>query len=162
MRHSPVPEGTIPFDLHVLSLPPAFVLSQDQTLKLIRNSEPSTSKTSQQPKSQKEPLSKHINTQRSYQTKAERPRPIQSYLMRENNSSAKQPAKPPPAHPFHNLHIHNNVEPAPFGTNDAGLDPRRGGGLYDHSLSHVKRFVGANRNYFIAPLSPLLAWPRKA
>ena len=34
MRHSPVPEGTIPFDLHVLSLPPAFVLSQDQTLKL--------------------------------------------------------------------------------------------------------------------------------
>ena len=25
------------FDLHVLSLPPAFVLSQDQTLKLKRN-----------------------------------------------------------------------------------------------------------------------------
>ena len=25
----------IPFDLHVLGLPPAFVLSQDQTLKLI-------------------------------------------------------------------------------------------------------------------------------
>ena len=26
-----------PFDLHVLSLPPAFVLSQDQTLKLDEN-----------------------------------------------------------------------------------------------------------------------------
>jgi hypothetical protein len=26
-----------PFDLHVLSLPPAFVLSQDQTLKLNEN-----------------------------------------------------------------------------------------------------------------------------
>ena len=33
-RYAPVrhcPEG--PFDLHVLGLPPAFVLSQDQTLK---------------------------------------------------------------------------------------------------------------------------------
>ena len=29
------PEGPSSFDLHVLSLPPAFVLSQDQTLKLI-------------------------------------------------------------------------------------------------------------------------------
>ena len=27
------PEGTFSFDLHVLGLPPAFVLSQDQTLK---------------------------------------------------------------------------------------------------------------------------------
>nr|ADI18610.1 hypothetical protein [uncultured Rhodospirillales bacterium HF4000_24M03] len=55
MRHSPVPEGTIPFDLHVLSLPPAFVLSQDQTLKLIRNPKPSTgqSTTRQQPQTAK-------------------------------------------------------------------------------------------------------------
>ena len=29
---SPVPKNRIPFDLHVLSPPPAFVLSQDQTL----------------------------------------------------------------------------------------------------------------------------------
>ena len=29
-----------PFDLHVLSLPPAFALSQDQTLKLDLNFEP--------------------------------------------------------------------------------------------------------------------------
>ena len=28
------------FDLHVLGLPPAFVLSQDQTLKLYENVEP--------------------------------------------------------------------------------------------------------------------------
>ena len=27
------PEGALPFDLHVLSTPPAFVLSQDQTLR---------------------------------------------------------------------------------------------------------------------------------
>src|SRR3546814_655457 len=31
---SDLPEGPVPFDLHVLSLPPAFVLSQDQTLRL--------------------------------------------------------------------------------------------------------------------------------
>jgi hypothetical protein len=29
-----LPEGNYPFDLHVLSTPPAFVLSQDQTLQL--------------------------------------------------------------------------------------------------------------------------------
>ena len=32
VRHSCIPEGTLPFDLHVLSLPLAFILSQDQTL----------------------------------------------------------------------------------------------------------------------------------
>ena len=30
---SEVPKGFTPFDLHVLGTPPAFVLSQDQTLK---------------------------------------------------------------------------------------------------------------------------------
>ncbi len=29
-----VPEGTFSFDLHVLSTPPAFILSQDQTLRI--------------------------------------------------------------------------------------------------------------------------------
>ena len=32
--HCPPPEGGFSFDLHVLGLPPAFVLSQDQTLSL--------------------------------------------------------------------------------------------------------------------------------
>ena len=32
VRHSPPAETDDPFDLHVLSTPPAFVLSQDQTL----------------------------------------------------------------------------------------------------------------------------------
>ena len=32
VRHSCVSEETLPFDLHVLGLPLAFVLSQDQTL----------------------------------------------------------------------------------------------------------------------------------
>jgi hypothetical protein len=34
VRHFHRPEGLITFDLHVLSTPPAFVLSQDQTLQL--------------------------------------------------------------------------------------------------------------------------------
>ena len=33
VRHAHVPEGTLTFDLHVLSMPPAFILSQNQTLK---------------------------------------------------------------------------------------------------------------------------------
>ena len=33
MRHSPATEVAKAFDLHVLGMPPAFVLSQDQTLK---------------------------------------------------------------------------------------------------------------------------------
>src|SRR5690349_23694304 len=32
VRRSCTPEGALPLDLHVLSTPPAFVLSQDQTL----------------------------------------------------------------------------------------------------------------------------------
>ena len=33
VRHSCTPESALPFDLHVLSTPPAFVLSQNQTLR---------------------------------------------------------------------------------------------------------------------------------
>ena len=33
VRHCSVPEGTSPFDLNVLCTPPAFILSQDQTLE---------------------------------------------------------------------------------------------------------------------------------
>lgn len=42
VRHSSTPEGAFPFDLHVLSTPPAFVLSQDQTLhkKSVKKDQP--------------------------------------------------------------------------------------------------------------------------
>ena len=33
VRHSQIPERICSFDLHVLSMPPAFILSQNQTLK---------------------------------------------------------------------------------------------------------------------------------
>ena len=34
VRRSCTPEGALPLDLHVLGTPPAFILSQDQTLQL--------------------------------------------------------------------------------------------------------------------------------
>jgi len=37
VRHSRDPERSLPFDLHVLSLPLAFILSQDQTLRCKEN-----------------------------------------------------------------------------------------------------------------------------
>src|SRR4051794_13888313 len=46
-----VPRKALPLDLHVLSTPPAFVLSQDQTLqqKLALTDTPATTTGSQQP-----------------------------------------------------------------------------------------------------------------
>ena len=50
VRRSSTPEGAFPLDLHVLSTPPAFVLSQDQTLhrklNLRRETYPSQHETS--------------------------------------------------------------------------------------------------------------------
>ncbi len=40
VRHSSTPERAFPFDLHVLSTPPAFVLSQNQTLQTKTNPHP--------------------------------------------------------------------------------------------------------------------------
>src|SRR5690606_25771170 len=42
VRHSSTPEGAFPYDLHVLSTPPAFVLSQDQTLQKNPDQNPKT------------------------------------------------------------------------------------------------------------------------
>jgi hypothetical protein len=44
VRRSSTPEGAFPLDLHVLSTPPAFVLSQDQTLH--RKLDPTENETS--------------------------------------------------------------------------------------------------------------------
>ena len=44
MRRSSTPEGAFPLDLHVLGTPPAFVLSQDQTLRFELGTKADTSK----------------------------------------------------------------------------------------------------------------------
>ena len=40
VRHSSAPEGPLPFDLHVLGMPPAFNLSHDQTLQFYSSARP--------------------------------------------------------------------------------------------------------------------------
>jgi hypothetical protein len=61
VRHSSTPEGAFPFDLHVLSTPPAFVLSQNQTLQTKTKSHVQNNLTKQPEKSgiKKQP---HPNT----------------------------------------------------------------------------------------------------
>ena len=51
VRRSSTPERAFPLDLHVLSTPPAFVLSQDQTLqqKLVEKSIPATKSCQRNP-----------------------------------------------------------------------------------------------------------------
>ena len=51
VRHSHPAETRFPFDLHVLSMPPAFNLSQDQTLQF----KPSSAASSTRPASRPEP-----------------------------------------------------------------------------------------------------------
>src|SRR5690625_79927 len=47
VRHSSTPERASAFDLHVLSTPPAFVLSQDQTLQQMNSINPGSTPTHQ-------------------------------------------------------------------------------------------------------------------
>ena len=54
------------FDLHVLSMPPAFVLSQDQTLKLTSALSAQYPKAPDQDTSEEHPVIKHIDFNRGY------------------------------------------------------------------------------------------------
>ena len=49
VRHSHPAETRIPFDLHVLSMPPAFNLSQDQTLQFKPSSADSSTRSASRP-----------------------------------------------------------------------------------------------------------------
>src|SRR3954469_7363479 len=53
VRRSSTPEGAFPLDLHVLSTPPAFVLSQDQTLQQKLEKHPSNKKLPKESKPKK-------------------------------------------------------------------------------------------------------------
>jgi hypothetical protein len=81
VRRSSTPERAFPLDLHVLSTPPAFVLSQDQTLH--RNQKTiSTNKESIQAKKRK--TSNRQNHRSSTQ--------------KETTTTTKQPTNRPPSH----------------------------------------------------------------
>ncbi len=86
VRHSSTPERAFPFDLHVLSTPPAFVLSQDQTLQ---------TKTSRTPKGTREFESeKPDHSKKTPKTgiKKTKPHPhTGSESMAKNNNKTKPP-----------------------------------------------------------------------
>ena len=110
LTRAPVSTGPKPrftYDLHVLSLPPAFVLSQDQTLRLTSpNSEPGGSKRGR----------KLPNTNaHSANTIKMRVR-VGDLNWHLDDASIRTP---PPAHPF--LLVHNVKQ---RGTKAAGHDPR--------------------------------------
>ena len=83
VRRCPPPEGGFSLDLHVLGLPPAFVLSQDQTLTLLT---PARLKQTDKHKSRPSIL-KHLQNTR-------------------NNFNAPNRHTTPTAHPFRHQTIH--------------------------------------------------------
>jgi hypothetical protein len=78
VRRSSTPEGAFPLDLHVLSTPPAFVLSQDQTLH-------------RKPKLQQK-------TNPSQKTTTSNRQNHRSSTQKETTTTTKQPTNRPPSH----------------------------------------------------------------
>ena len=68
VRHSCTPERALPFDLHVLSTPPAFVLSQDQTLHR-KNKKSDTPTNTGAPKNKFDRKPNHQQTPTTHTTK---------------------------------------------------------------------------------------------
>src|SRR5690606_19871021 len=79
---APQPKSGSPFDLHVLSMPPAFVLSQDQTLKLTR-------------------CQKHQNPLKVYSLHQARDQKPPTQRAQGAELQASNTAHPPPAPLFH-------------------------------------------------------------
>ena len=94
--------------MHVLGMPPAFVLSQDQTLKLTCLS-PGNSRSSN-------PSTNHITLERTLE-------------MRRSLSSRSSSDPAPPAHPFHRLHLSNSPANLPSAAPAAAFAPSGGRGF---------------------------------
>ena len=120
VRHSLETKAPRAFDLHVLGMPPAFVLSQDQTLKFILGPSVLT----------RTPLKLHTPKRR----RPERTDPYQGLQNARKCASVRQPA-PPPAHPFPSLQsqstIPQAVQPQPA-SRPARLPTTAGPRLYPH------------------------------
>ena len=105
VRHSLKAETLKAFDLHVLGMPPAFVLSQDQTLKFIPG--PSLATDTQS-------------------APARADGPISGPLKRSQMRKRQRPA-PPPAHPFPSIQSQSTIPPGlpttPAGHSRAALIP---------------------------------------
>ena len=110
---SPGPKPWITFDLHVLSLPPAFVLSQDQTLKLtcpFARPDPKAPDARQDSSRFPTQTRKKVHGTSEIRVRVRVPSGIQP------EAGARTP---PPAHPFHST---NDVKQP--GIETVGLAPR--------------------------------------
>ena len=134
--------------MHVLGMPPAFVLSQDQTLRLTSGLQPQDS--SRHPRTGKTRHQDPVTSRalvRKTQTPIQSPRSLQSPAQDPNPSSRNTQAtgpqpdlitsqRPPPAHPFS---FHYNVKQRhPSIGRTKSQDPRTG-------LGDPLRPVGAGR-----------------
>ena len=100
MRHYAPTEAGTPFDLHVLGMPPAFVLSQDQTLRL-------KTVTANRPRPIRSNRSTGTVTQDDPRNLSFEPcdslRSLQDVLTDDPDLSPNRTSTvPPPAHPFSN------------------------------------------------------------
>jgi hypothetical protein len=130
-----IPKDATPFDLHVLGAPPAFVLSQDQTLSFI----PPPPGTGPPSRSRRRPLGpptlpklqpapaggslRHRLGTFSQRSRRQDPKDIPASRTRlcQKMPEPNSPLRPPPAHPFllhHNVKYHKadwrRLRPQPF------------------------------------------------
>ena len=124
-------------------MPPAFVLSQDQTLRLTqpRNPAPAKADTGPQGQSTLEPVTNALRTSRhqpAARAKTRTANPPQTVLHQDAfATSSHLVATPPPTHPF----LLSTCQTAGrVGVFDP-CSPRRGAGLYAPVQGSVKRFV---------------------
>ena len=111
------PQGAGPFDLHVLSTPPAFVLSQDQTLQ--KNQTQATPRTQGNTQAPQEPAPPRQTKQAKHTPdtpKKTRPEHTQQKPDKQNNTKTR-----------HTIEISNNTPSTPTtgGTNSSGVAVRR-------------------------------------
>ena len=107
VRHSPRPKPA--FDLHVLSMPPAFVLSQDQTLRF--NPDKPAILSDDRPVVQRPGPAQSTRPNKGHQTLMRKIHPTPNTLQAPDQTVPRprdrQPM-PPPAHPF----IHQQCQSA--------------------------------------------------
>ena len=149
--HTHQKEGASPFDLHVLSTPPAFVLSQDQTLQTKpTKTSPNQPQTivSQNPKS----------VQQSRKPDQAQPNP-HNKKMRTRQTKTKQTPKTTHKHaqppgPWHKKHdtLSSSQTTHPAGTQSSLLTQLRSG----EQLRYSRTFVGStSTSEALFPVTPI-------
>ena len=144
MRRSPPSENGFPLDLHVLGLPPAFVLSQDQTLRLTSAKLNASNPLRPRPKS---PATGSLKARSvtsfhaySHDTTSNDPSPQRpSTPKQKQNADYHRNNSPPPAYPF-NPTMSNSMQDKVGGPFYPGTRPFAAARLIGLAGGRVKRF----------------------